>query len=133
MFKNKTRTINKGAVIYVGFEKHDDKDTVKKAIRFLLNRRIFPDKNSKINISAKEYKAEFLIIPNFTLSARFRKGQQRISFENTLNKDDARSLFTIFVKTLKEKHPFKVVSGGFGENMIIEQHLKGPYTYTLNI
>ena len=74
--------INHGLLIYVGIEKGDTEKELEFMAEKILNLRIFPDRNNKMNLSVTDIEgAEILSISQFTLASHIKKGR-RPDFNN---------------------------------------------------
>ena len=127
--ESKANAIKHGAVIYVGFCKQDTPETITQAVNWLKSARIFPDNNSKINLTISQVGGTILVIPNFTLCAAY--SQRRPSFSQAALPQKAQDLFKRFITTLKN-NGIPAESGFFREMMKITQTLVGPYTYVVD-
>ena len=65
--------INKGLLILFGAEKVDSDDKIDFLAEKILNLRIFPDENGKMNLSCLDICGEVLIVSQFTLAADAKK------------------------------------------------------------
>jgi D-tyrosyl-tRNA(Tyr) deacylase len=115
--------IEKGIAVYIGFQKDDTEKSFDCIINRLINLRIFPDDNDKMNVSVKEIRAEILVIPNFTLYGELN--QNRPSFIKAMEASRAKVLYEKFLEQLRERY-YKVESGVFGAMMEVELINDGP-------
>ena len=76
--------INNGLLVFIGFNKQDTLKDTKKITKKILNLRIFPDSNYKMNLSLNDVNGELLIVSQFTLYANCKKGN-RPSFIESAN------------------------------------------------
>ena len=67
-------SINKGLLIFCGFEENDNQATVKKLLDKCFNYRIFSDSNDKMNLSLRDINGAALLVPQFTLVADTKRG-----------------------------------------------------------
>ncbi|MCU0285437.1 MAG: D-aminoacyl-tRNA deacylase [Acidobacteria bacterium] len=120
--------IGKGLLIYVGIEKGDTEKEMAFMADKILNLRIFPDKEYKMNLSVKEENGEILSISQFTLASYIKKGR-RPDFTNAEDPDKAQALYEKFNAYLaKEIH---VEKGVFGAMMAVESVNNGPVTFII--
>ncbi|HKX27558.1 MAG TPA: D-aminoacyl-tRNA deacylase [Blastocatellia bacterium] len=122
--------INAGLVILVGVGAQDTEAEVETLAHKIANLRIFSDPEGKFNLSALDVKAELLVISQFTLYADARKGR-RPSFTNAARPELAIPLYEKFVERLRALG-FKVETGEFQADMLVEIHNSGPVTIWLD-
>lgn len=123
-------SINAGLVILLGVGAGDEESDVEIIANKIANLRIFADIEGKFNLSALEVNAEMLIISQFTLFADARKGR-RPSFTDAARPEIAVPLYEKFVQKLKAMG-FKVETGEFQADMLVEIHNSGPVTIWLD-
>ena len=122
-------SIGEGILALVGIEKGDTSEIVEKLARKVVNLRIFPDENDKMNLSLIDTKGEMLIVSQFTLCGDCRKGT-RPSFDKSAPPDIANELYEEFVSKVKE-YGVSVGTGSFGAMMDVELINDGPVTFML--
>src|SRR5690554_444063 len=71
-----TGQIGNGLVVLVGIEENDTDEDIEWLSRKLSNLRIFSDENGLMNLSIQDIKGAFLVISQFTLHAKTKKGNQ---------------------------------------------------------
>ena len=76
--KEEISRIGKGYLLYVGIEEGDQEEVVKKMAERIVNIRINKDERGKINKGIKEEGGEMLSVPQFTLCAETKKGDQAL-------------------------------------------------------
>jgi len=121
--------IGRGLVAFVGIAKGDTESDAQYLVEKLVNLRIFPDKEDKLNLSALDIDGEILVVSQFTLLADTRKGR-RPSFSQAAEATEAEKLFEYFVE-LAEATGLKVETGRFQQHMLVEIHNQGPVTILL--
>lgn len=124
-----TGQIDKGYLLLVGFTNGDDENKITKAVKKIINLRIFEDENGKMNLNILQVGGNILSISQFTLYANTNEGN-RPSFTDSLNPQDAIILYQKFNQALRE-HPLAVHEGIFGAHMDIELINDGPVTIAL--
>ena len=87
--------INKGILAFVGIEKGDSAELVEKMAKKVVNLRIFPDENDKMNKSLLDVQGEMLIVSQFTLCGDCKKGT-RPSFDKSAPPEIANELYENF-------------------------------------
>jgi D-tyrosyl-tRNA(Tyr) deacylase len=122
--------INAGLVILLGVGAGDKEADVEILANKIANLRIFADAEGKFNLSALDVNAEMLVISQFTLFADARKGR-RPSFTDAARPEIAIPLYEKFVEKLRELS-FKVETGEFQADMMVEIHNSGPVTIWLD-
>ncbi len=121
--------IGHGILVYCGFESGDSQAEAEYIARKILNIRIFPDDNGKMNLSLLDYdRGEILSISQFTLASHIKKGR-RPDFNNALDPVSALPLYDFFNNILEEK--IKVEKGVFGTMMEVYSVNDGPVTFII--
>lgn len=121
--------INKGLLILLGVKNTDTEKEAKYFADKLAKLRIFEDSSGKMNLSASDVGAEFLLVSNFTLYGD-AKGSNRPSFINAGRPEMAEPLYKLVLNLLNEKVPTK--PGVFGAEMFIDMQADGPTTIILD-
>lgn len=121
--------INKGILALVGIEKGDAIEQVQKLARKIVNLRIFPDENDKMNRSLIDIQGEMLIVSQFTLCGDCKKGT-RPSFDKSAPPEIANRLYEDFIKEI-QTYGIKTGTGQFGAMMDVELINDGPVTFML--
>ena len=122
-------SIDKGILALVGIEKGDTKEQVEKLAKKVVNLRIFPDENDKMNLSLLDINGEMLIVSQFTLCGDCKKGT-RPSFDKSAPPDIANELYEYFV-TQVQTYGIKTCTGKFGAMMEVSLINDGPVTFML--
>ena len=125
-----TGEIGPGLVILLGVGENDTKAEVELLANKIANLRIFADSEGKFNLSALDAGAEMLVVSQFTLFADCRKGR-RPSFTDAARPELAVPLYETFVERLRAMG-FKVETGVFQADMLVEIHNTGPVTIWLD-
>jgi len=123
--------IDKGILVFVGVEKEDEEEEAEKLAHKIGNYRIFPDAEGKMNLSLKEIKGEVLVVSQFTLCTRRKKGL-RPSFDGAAPPEKAERLYLKLMEFLKLQG-LKVQGGVFGALMEVELTNDGPATFILKV
>ena len=121
--------IKKGVTIFLGVEKGDGENEASFLADKVLNLRIFPDENGKMNLSCTDIQSEVLVVSQFTLAGDCSRGR-RPGFDKAADPKTAEILYTFFVERLREGG-VKVSEGVFGANMMVRISNDGPATFTL--
>lgn len=120
-----------GLLVLIGFEDSDSEHDVEWLCNKIAQLRIFNDSNGIMNLSLIDIKGEILVISQFTLHARTRKGN-RPSYIRAAKPDIAIPLYKLFVDTLTQLTGKEVGSGEFGANMQVELINDGPVTIVID-
>ena len=121
--------IEKGLVVLVGIGRNDTVDDINTIIQKLINLRIFPDAEGKLNLSLKDINGSILSISQFTLYADVRKGR-RPNFTDAAKPDVAEKLYNDF-NDLVKKEDISIETGQFGAMMDVDLINDGPITIIL--
>ena len=121
--------IDKGILALVGIEKGDTEEQVQKSARKIVNLRIFPDENDKMNRSLIDVNGEMLIVSQFTLCGDCKKGT-RPSFDNSAPPQIANDLYEKFISEVNS-YNIKTGTGQFGASMDVELINDGPVTFMI--
>jgi D-tyrosyl-tRNA(Tyr) deacylase len=123
--------IKEGLLVLLGIAKTDTKDDVYWLSNKLANLRVFNDSNNMMNISLKDSDGSAIVVSQFTLHAKIRKGN-RPSYVKAANSDVAKSLYEQFINQFEADLEKKVQSGKFGANMKVELTNDGPITIIID-
>lgn len=121
--------IGAGAVVLLGVAQEDTREQAAWLANKLVHLRMFADQEGKMNLSLLESKGEVLIISQFTLYGNCAQGR-RPSFTQSAPPDLANALYNDFIEEVK-KHPLRVETGLFGEDMKVSLLNDGPVTFIL--
>ena len=122
-------SIQKGLLIFVGVAKSDQPSDADYLIRKVVELRIFEDADGKMNVSAKDANAAFLVVSQFTLYGNCDKGR-RPSFDEAADPAKGEELYNYFVSELK-KTDMNVATGTFRAMMDVSLINDGPVTFIL--
>ena len=120
--------IDKGLVLLIGFTFEDSVKDIDYMIDKIINLRIFNDENGIMNKSLIDINGSILSVSQFALYADTKKGR-RPSYANALKSEEAKLLYDLFNKKLKEK--VEVETGIFGSEMILNITNDGPVTIVM--
>jgi len=124
-----TGEIERGICLLVGIEKGDLEDDAQYLAKKVVELRIFPDKEGKMNLSLPETRGEVLAVSQFTLAGSVQKGR-RPSFDRAELPERAEELFRYFVDLIKQRG-IKIETGVFGALMDVHLVNDGPVTFIL--
>ena len=125
-----TGSIGKGVVILLGVT-HDDteKDAAYLAEK-IVNLRIFPDQEGKMNLSLLDTHGEALIVSQFTLYGDCRKGR-RPGYSKAAGPEKADQLYNFFIEQVSN-FGVDVGTGIFQAMMEVSLINDGPVTLLLD-
>ena len=119
--------IDSGLLILLGIEEEDTLEDIEWLCKKIAQLRVFNDENGIMNLSIQDIDGEALIISQFTLHAKIKKGN-RPSYIKAAKPNTAIPLYNQFIKTLNQLIPKEVQTGEFGAYMQISLVNDGPVT-----
>lgn len=122
-----TGAIGPGFLILLGIEQEDDATDVEWLVGKILALRVFEDEEGKMNRSIVETGGDALVVSQFTLHARVKKGT-RPSFERAARPGQAIPLYEKFIAELAAGLGKPVATGEFGAMMQVALVNDGPVT-----
>ena len=123
--------IDRGLLVLVGVEKHDDEARAERLLERILGYRIFADDADRMNLSLRDTRGGLLLVPQFTLAADTRKGR-RPSFDPAAPPALGEQLFDHMLAKARALYP-TVASGRFGADMRVHLTNDGPATFWLQV
>jgi D-tyrosyl-tRNA(Tyr) deacylase len=127
-----TGEIGAGYVILLGIEKRDEREDVEWLVRKIVGMRLFEDGEGKMNRNLEEVEGSVLVVSQFTLHARVKKGT-RPSFEKAARPEQAVPLYERFIAAMKEVlGEERVGAGEFGAMMEVALVNDGPVTIVMD-
>tara|TARA_B100001741_G_scaffold313552_1_gene320243 strand:+ start:8166 stop:8618 length:453 start_codon:yes stop_codon:yes gene_type:complete len=124
-------SIKKGFVVLVGIEKNDTNEDSLWLANKISQLRIFSDKDEKMNLSISEIDGEIIIVSQFTLHAKTKKGN-RPSYIHAAKPEQSIPLYEQFKKDLSLAIGKQVQSGEFGADMKVSLTNDGPVTILID-
>lgn len=122
--------IAKGYVILLGVADDDEERDAVWLAKKIVDLRLFPDEDDKMNRSLLEVEGEALVISQFTLLADYKKGR-RPSYIHAAPPEKAIPLYEFFMDQLWTLG-VQVSSGEFAAMMDVELVNDGPVTLVLD-
>ena len=119
--------IETGLLVFLGIENVDNDSDIEYLAQKLVNLRIFNDENGVMNLSVMDVNGEILVVSQFTLHARTRKGN-RPSYIDAAKPDISIPIYEKFCKALEVLQKKPVKTGEFGANMKVALINDGPVT-----
>ena len=123
-------SIDNGLVAFLGVAQGDTQRDAQYLAEKTVTLRIFPDSESKFNLSVMDTGGDILAVSQFTLIADTKKGR-RPSFSDAAPPEEAEDLFESFLSYLRSSG-LKVECGRFQQHMLVEIHNDGPVTVMLD-
>ena len=122
--------IGAGLLVLVGVGRSDSEDDAAYLADKILNLRIFPDDEGKMNLSVLDTRGDLMVVSQFTLLADCGKGR-RPSFVAAADPVLAEPLYLSLVKRF-ESAGLEVRTGAFGELMDVSLDNWGPVTLVID-
>ena len=126
-----TGEIGPGFLILLGVEEGDTATDVAWLVGKILPMRVFEDEDGKMNRSILDTGGDALVVSQFTLHARTKKGT-RPSFDRAARPEVATPLYERFVAELSAGLGKPLATGEFGAMMKVALVNDGPVTILLD-
>ena len=123
--------IKVGLLIFLGIQKDDMDNDVIWLCNKISSLRIFSDDYGKMNLSVKDVNGDVIVVSQFTLHAKTKKGN-RPSYVEAAPPEKANYFYKMFKLELANILQKKVFSGKFGANMQIKLVNDGPVTIIID-
>jgi D-aminoacyl-tRNA deacylase len=123
--------IGPGLLLFVGIEKEDSNSDVEWLSNKIVRLRIFNDINGVMNHSVLETGGNIMVISQFTLHAKTKKGN-RPSYIKAACPETAIPLYVNFVNRLSLLSGKETVTGEFGAMMEVSLINDGPVTIIID-
>ena len=121
--------IGRGFLVLLGVHVDDTEREAAKIADRICGLRIFDDENGKMNIRPADAGADILIVSQFTLWADCRS--RRPGFTAAARPETAIPLYERVIALCRESG-FRVETGEFGADMLVESVNNGPVTILLD-
>jgi len=118
-------------VVLGGFEHADKQEDIEWIAGKLARLRIFDDHQGVMNLSIQEVGGEALVVSQFTLHAKTRKGN-RPSYIQAAPPEIAIPLYNSFIELLSREIQKPVATGRFGAMMDVSLVNDGPVTIIID-
>lgn len=122
--------IGLGLMVLLGIKQGDTAKDAEYMMDKIINLRIFPDEDGKMNRSLVNIGGEILLVSQFTLYGDARKGR-RPGFSEAALPEEARALYEYSIDYLRGKG-IGVATGEFGAEMLVKIDNDGPVTILLD-
>ena len=123
--------ISNGLLVFVGVEDADRQEDVQWLSNKITQLRVFNDDNDVMNLSIKDIDGELLVISQFTLHAKTKKGN-RPSYISAAKPEISIPMYKAFVEQLSKDLGKEVQTGEFGAHMNVELVNDGPVTIIID-
>lgn len=123
-------TIGPGLLVFLGVESGDTADDAAWYADKTAELRLFADEEGRMNRSVEEAGGAVLVVSQFTLAARTRRGR-RPSFDAAAPPDEAEARYRDFVDGLRRRG-IETATGRFRAMMEVELVNEGPVTILLD-
>lgn len=120
-----------GLLVLLGIEDLDDNNDIEWLCNKIVQLRIFNDKDDVMNLSVQETGGGIMVISQFTLHARTKKGN-RPSYIRAARPEVAIPLYNSFVSRLSALLGREIATGEFGAMMQVELINDGPVTIIID-
>jgi len=122
--------IAQGMLIFLGVARQDNQTSADYLVKKITELRIFEDLQGKMNVSAQEIGAQYLVVSQFTLYGNCDKGR-RPSFDEAADPALGEELYNYFVNQLKATKA-QVECGQFRKMMDVSLVNDGPVTLIID-
>ncbi len=122
--------IGKGFLILLGVGPEDTEKECRYLAEKALGLRVFEDENGKMNLGLDSVNGEVLVVSQFTLYGKVRKGR-RPSFAEAADPELGNKLYEKFL-AICEELGYPPQHGRFGADMQVESVNDGPVTLILD-
>jgi D-tyrosyl-tRNA(Tyr) deacylase len=123
--------IGPGLLVFMGIEESDNITDAEWLGNKIVQLRIFNDSNGVMNLSVMETGGSIMVISQFTLHAKTKKGN-RPSYIKAARPETAIPLYNSFVDMLSKLSGKETATGEFGAMMNIELINDGPVTIIID-
>ena len=128
---NKKADMGQGLLIFLGIEHEDSVEDCKWLSGKIARLRIFDDSNGVMNLDVVQANGEIMVISQFTLHAKTRKGN-RPSYIRAAPPEVAVPLYNSFISDISSVTGKEVQTGEFGAKMQVELLNDGPVTIIID-
>jgi len=123
--------IGQGILVLVGITNDDNTEDIEWLASKMVNLRIFNDEEGVMNKSCMEIDGEIMIISQFTLHARTKKGN-RPSYIDAAKPEISEPLYNQFISEVNKLMGKPSATGIFGADMKLELLNDGPVTIIID-
>lgn len=123
--------IGPGLLVLLGVESEDNEEKANRLAQRVVNYRIFPDEQGKMNLNVQQTSGSVLVVSQFTLLADTRKGN-RPSFSKAGDPELGQRLYQHFSAQI-DSHGVPVATGQYAADMQVSLVNEGPTTFWLQV
>ncbi len=123
--------IGQGLLVLVGITHSDTDEDAQWLVKKLLKLRIFNDDDGKMNLSVSDVKGGILVVSQFTLFAKTKKGN-RPSYTRSSPPETATPIYERFLEVMRFRFSGPLKSGEFGRDMQVSLVNDGPVTIIID-
>ena len=120
-------SIGKGLNVLLAVKNDDEESDARFLAKKIMQLRVFPDYEGKMNLSIQDINGELIIISQFTLYGDCRKGN-RPSYSNSAPAEKAKKLYEYFIEHVRTYYQNKIECGEFQADMNVDIQNDGPVT-----
>ena len=124
-------SITSGLLVLLGIEHADTDEDVEWLCSKIVRLRIFDDGFGVMNLSVQEVNGEILVVSQFTLHAKTKKGN-RPSYIQAAPPDIAIPLYKRFIAQIEKEIGKPIATGEFGAMMQVSLVNDGPVTIIMD-
>ena len=129
--EKKVAAIHDGLLVFLGIETQDTKEDSEWLANKISQLRIFSDEDGKMNRSVTEVNGEVIVVSQFTLHAKTKKGT-RPSYIKASRPEHAIPLYKQFKQDMSTVTGKEVQSGEFAADMKVSLTNDGPVTIIID-
>lgn len=124
-------SIEKGLAILLGIEHSDNEEDIDWLCGKIARLRLFDDENGVMNLSVQDIQGEILVVSQFTLHAKTKKGN-RPSYIQAAPPEIAIPLYNKFIQRMEFELSRRISMGEFGAMMQVALVNDGPVTIIID-
>ena len=128
---HKYSEIGKGLLVLLGIEPADNDEDIEWLCGKIVRLRLFDDEGGVMNLSVQEVQGEVLVVSQFTLHAKTKKGN-RPSYIQAAPPEIAIQIYNKFIQRMESELSKKIATGEFGAMMQISLINDGPVTIVID-
>jgi D-tyrosyl-tRNA(Tyr) deacylase len=123
--------IEKGLLVLIGIENEDSEEDIQWLSNKISQLRIFEDEEGVMNKSVKDVDGEVMVISQFTLHAKTKKGT-RPSYSRAAKPEISVPLYEQYVAQMEADLGKELQTGEFGAYMKLDLENDGPVTIMID-